>query len=87
MSANKPASKLYLFDPPKKSPENKAPHVPNQEAYYRDHRGRYVLLNGIPLTNKQVQDLGSDFGKRLRELRLGLNDTPLGRKLKETRNP
>ena len=83
----KKPSKHYLYDPVKKSPENKAPHVPNPEAYYRDHRGRYVLLNGIPLTNKQVQDLGSDFGKRLRELRRGEHDTPLGRKLKETRNP
>lgn len=80
-------SQHYLYDPPKKSPENAAPHVPNVEALYRDHRGKPVFLNGVPLTIKQVQNLGSDFGKRLRELSRGEHDTPLGRKLKETRNP
>jgi hypothetical protein len=78
------AKDFYLYDPPKKSSENKAPHVPNKEALYRDNRGRPVFLNGVPLTRKQVQDLGSNFGKRLGELSRGEHNTELGRKLKNS---
>lgn len=74
--------KHYLYDPPKKSTENKAPRTVNREAYYLDHRGLPVRLNGIPLTIKQVQNLGSDFQKRLMELARGEHDTTLGRKLR-----
>ena len=70
-----------MYDPPKKSRENKAPRGTPNETYYRDHRGLYVLVDGVPLTIKQVRDLGSDFGKRLRELRQGQFETDLSQKI------
>jgi hypothetical protein len=64
------------------------PRTPNgsyDQAIVKDERGvPYVGTNGAPMTQKQINNMGSDFKERIREQRNGHHDTDLSRKLNKT---
>jgi hypothetical protein len=64
-------------DPPPREPNGSFDH-----AIPKDHRGLpYLDRDGVPYTRKRIANLGSDFERRLREIRAGKNDTALRDKI------